>query len=90
MSDLTRNGRQAVIFLIIICVFMAIGTGCVIAVAEAVKGIKFGIGGSLRTVLPAGIGVGTLLSWLASRAWRWITGQAEEPPKADRTDSPDS
>jgi hypothetical protein len=89
LSDLTLSARQAVIFLIIICVFMAMGTACVVVVADAIKGIKFGISGSLRAVLPAGIGIGTILSWLASRAWRRITGQSENPTKADRTDSPD-
>lgn len=90
LSDLTLSVKRAVIFLVIICVLMAAGTVCAIAVADALKGINFGITGSLRIVLPTGIGVAALLSWLASLVWRRKKEKPGEPPKDDRTDSPDS
>lgn len=97
ISDLTRRRREAKTLLImvaglvgIVMASMAFVVICFVVVAAAAKGLKIGSIGSPRTVFPVGIGAGSVLAFLVSRARRWLMRLLRKLAKVDRTDSPDS
>ncbi|HEX3955400.1 MAG TPA: hypothetical protein VHZ03_02080 [Trebonia sp.] len=74
----------------IVMASMAFVVICFVVVAAAAKGLKIGSIGSPRTVFPVGIGAGSVLAFLVSRARRWLMRLLRKLAKVDRTDSPDS